>query len=248
MLGPAMLKIIRFASLAGVLPALALCGCGGDSEAGVCNVSVSSLCADSLVAELSLPSGARINNVAYSVTGNGIEEIAGWINTAAPRATASAWVAGIPAGNDYVITLTAMTIGGDRSCQGSARFDMLGSASTSDTSPDCVGSQFMGGDRVGENTCASLTRAVVAPLQTAKGQLIDVKVSGSDADGDNVRFQWEATTGFFYYDYESDTRFECFDSDEELITIEVSDDNFKNCIDRRSVRVRCADLDPESRE
>ena len=80
-----------------------------------------------------------------------------------------------------------------------------------------------------------------APLQTAKGQLIDVEVSGSDADGDHVRFQWEATTGFFYYDYESDTRFECFDSDEELITIEVSDDNFETCIDRRSVRVRCAD-------
>lgn len=213
--------------------------CGGDADAHVCTVSLSNLCADSLVAELHLPEGERINNVAFSVTGNGIEEIAGWINTSAPRATASAWIAGIPAGTGYNISMTALTISGDRSCQGAAQFDLGGPSDIGQAAPECAGAQFMGGMRVNENTCASLATAVVAPLQTTDGQLIDVKVSGFDEDGDNVRFNWTSTAGFFYYDYETDTRFECIDSDSETITIEVSDDNFQTCIDRRTVRVNC---------
>ena len=210
-------------------------GCA--DEATECSVTVSNVCGDSLVAELNLPTLDRIHHVSYSVTGDGLPEISGRINTAAPNAAASTWIAGLPDGEGFTVSMSAQNVAGQTACASSAVFDMPVAAET--TPQDCTRPQPPLGSPT--NACAVVDQAVVAPLQTSLGQVIDVSVKASDADGDPIRYRWAATAGDFYYWYEAVTRYDCDGTDATQITVEVSDDNFTHCIDRRTTTVACVD-------
>jgi hypothetical protein len=217
--------------------ALLVVGCGGQTP--------SAKCSSALLVGLELPTDGSVNQVEYSITGNGIEPITGTINVSAPQATASVEVFGIPPGQGYLFTMAATSTTG--TCQGSSWFDVTVGVSTEiDVFMNCKGTERFGGVRVNGkfNVCAELTRVVVSPLQTADGYVIDVEAHGEDEEGDFVRYRWTATAGDFYYPNEPITRYDCNGAGEnEIIRIEVSDDAFQHCSDAWTVEVSCVDGD-----
>lgn len=217
--------------------ALLAVGCGDPPSSAKCN--------SALVVGLELPTDGSVNQVEYSISGNGIEPITGTINVSAPQSTASVEVFGIPPGEGYLFTMAATSTTGTASCQGSSWFDVTVGVSTEiDVFMNCKGTERFGGVRVNGkfNVCAELTRVVVSPLQTADGYVIDVEAHGEDEEGDFVRYRWTATAGDFYYPNEPITRFDCNGAGEnETIRVEVSDDEFQSCSDAWTVEVSCVD-------
>src|SRR5262245_18651317 len=69
--------------------------------------------------------GVTLNSVSYSITGNGFTK-SGVIDISASP-TISGTIGGIPAGNDYTITLSAVSAEGD-AFTGSARFNVTAGA------------------------------------------------------------------------------------------------------------------------
>ena len=61
-----------------------------------------------LAIELELVDGVEIDEVSYSVTGNGIAPMTGAIDTSAPGTTASVELYGIPAGDKYIADVLAL--------------------------------------------------------------------------------------------------------------------------------------------
>ena len=96
-----------------LLGALAFAGCGAETDP-----------AGDLSIELELANGTEIDEVSYSISGNGMPAMGGTINTSAPGSTASVEVYGIPAGEDYTVEMTATSTDGETSCSGSAEFDV----------------------------------------------------------------------------------------------------------------------------
>ncbi len=213
-------------------------GCGGDSG------PVDS--PGSLQLTLELSGGAQIDEVAYEITGNDMPPMGGTVDTSAPGATASVEVFGIPPGDGYLVKMAATSVDGGTSCEGSTAFDVdVGRVTSVMVMLRCKAPQRLGGVRVNGklNVCAELTKAVVSPLQTSAGFEIDVSAESLDAEGDPISFRW-TPGGSFAEPTSTQTTYTCRDSGAQTITIEVSDDDFKDCIDSWSVEVECVGEEP----
>ncbi len=168
----------------------------------------------------------------------------GTIDTSAPGATASVELFGLGPGEGYRVAMSATSVDGETSCEGSTKFDVgAGEATSLMVTLHCKGAPVFGGVRVeGKlNVCAQLDKVVVAPLQTSQGSAVEVRAGGSDEDGDAVAYRWTATGGSFVDPDEAETTFTCREAAEEEIKIEVSDDDFEQCVDSWTVDVRCVD-------
>ncbi len=225
----------RSRRLAGLLSgALLFAGCGSgetDTTGG-------------LALQLELSDGTQIDEVSFSITGNGMEPMTGTIDTSAPSATASVEVYGLPSGQGYQIMMTALSTDGASSCSGSAEFDVeVGAATELMVMLRCKSSQRLGGVRVNGklNVCAELTKAVVSPLQTSVGSSIDLSAQATDADGDEVDFAWSGTGGSFADVGAVATTYTCEQAGAHAITIAVSDDGFMHCNSNWTVDVICVD-------
>ena len=198
----------------------------------------------SLRLSLELVTGAQIKEVAYEITGTGMSPMSGAIDTNAPSATASVELFGLPPGDGHRVAMMATSVGGETSCDGSTTFDVeAGQVTSVMVTLHCKGAPVFGGVRIDGklNVCAELGKVVVGPLQTSQGSAIDVRAGGSDAEGDAVAYRWTAIGSSFADPNDAETTFTCGESVEEEITIEVSDDEFEQCIDRWTVAVRCVD-------
>lgn len=82
---------------------LFLAGCRGETQQGSSGASV--------VLELELAAASAIDEVAYVVTGEGMDPMGGVIDTSAPGSTASVELFGIPPRQDYLVTMSATTAG-----------------------------------------------------------------------------------------------------------------------------------------
>src|SRR5436305_59405 len=106
-----------------VLMTAALAGCKGkpDAQAGQALMS------------LSLPNGATVNSVAYTISGNGITPITGTVDVSAVGSKVSFVVSGIPQGNAYLVKLSAISTDGATTCGGQANFNIIAKQTTSVT-------------------------------------------------------------------------------------------------------------------
>jgi hypothetical protein len=190
---------------------------------------------------LELVPGTDIDEVAYEITGAGSTS-EGTIDTSAPGATASVEVFGLPAGNDYVIEMTASSSDGSTTCSGEETFAVEANRATElMVMLRCKSEPRLGGVRVNGklNVCAELSKAVASPLQTSEGSAIAIAADANDADDDPVQYRWSATGGTLDDATASETTFNCDDSGPATITIEVSDDGFEDCIDLWQFDVAC---------
>ena len=202
----------------------------------------------SLDLSLELAPGVVINEVKWVISRPLMEDMMGTIDTSAPGATASVEVFGLPPGDGYTVTLTAMVEGEDTPCIGSADFSVVVGISTPVmVMLNCKRPERLGGVRVNGkfNVCAELKKVIVSPLQTSVGNQIDLSALGVDVDDDpeDIQYLWSASTGIIADPGMRVTTYTCTEViDEETITIRISDD-WDFCMDEWDVEVKCVEGD-----
>ncbi len=225
-------RVVRFAWLASF--ALLAAACAGSTDDGASDAS--------LALGFELAEGSQVDEVSYSITGNGIDEIEGVIDTSAPGSTGSVELFGIPPGSQYLVTLVATTNDGETRCEGSARFDVVeGVASVVHVMLGCKRAPRFGSVRAtGEiNVCADLTKVVATPLQTSISNGVFFRAEALDREGDPVRYRWAATGGSLSDPSAAVTTFTCEVDGQQTVALEVSDDDFTECVDGWAIEVTC---------
>ncbi|MGB8331685.1 MAG: class I SAM-dependent methyltransferase, partial [Polyangiales bacterium] len=227
---------------------VSLCVCAALVAAGCSGNSVSVPCYSELRVDLAVSVDGEgqsivLDEVLWTITGNGTAPMSGAIDTSAPGATPSVEVFGLNPGS-YMIDLEASTVDGETRCRGSAPFDVSAGVSTEvAVLLRCKVSQRFGAVRVNGkfNICAELTQAVVAPLQTSIGNRIAVRSQAEDEEGDPIAYAWTADSGAFGNPSAAATFYTCEEAGIHSLTISVSDDGFVYCDDRWTVAIRCVD-------
>lgn len=195
---------------------------------------------------LELADGTQIDEVSYVVSGNDMPDMSGVIDTSAPGSTASIEIYGIGPGRDYLIGMTATSTDGETTCSGSAFFDVaVGEVTDVMVILNCKLPRRLGGVRVNGklNVCASLAKVVVSPLQTSVGNDIDVFAHASDLEGDEITYQWAASSGSFADPSTAITTYTCEEVGDHTLAVAVSDDDFVHCEHGWTVDVTCVDGD-----
>lgn len=219
-------------SLAGML---VLAGCSTDTPSGE---------SGSLDVSLQLEGDVTIHEVAWVITGEGMEPMSGTINTSAPGATASVEVFGLPPGDGYTITMTATSVDGETSCGGSADFEVgTGISTTLMVMLNCKPAEDLGGVRVNGklNVCTDLVKVTVSPLQTSVGNDIDLSALGEDYEGDEFEYLWEGSGGSIEDPNAADTIYTCEEVGNHEVRVTVSDDGFDECNCDWTVAITCVD-------
>ncbi|MEM7436180.1 MAG: hypothetical protein AAF436_13565 [Myxococcota bacterium] len=196
----------------------------------------------SLELSFELATGSQVDEVSYSVTGNGIDPIVGMIDTSDPGATASVEVFGIPPDRHYLVSLSATTTNGELTCEGASRFDVSASeVAEVHVLLSCGRAPRFGGVRADGrlNICAELVKVVASPLQTSIANGLTLVSEAEDGEGDAIAFRWTATGGTLSSPNSAVTMFTCAEEGPQSVKIEVSDDAFAHCIDDWTVDVTC---------
>lgn len=220
-----------------LVAALSLSSCTGDSSTGA---------SGSLSVSLQLRGEILIDQIHWEITRVGMPPMDGTINTSAPGSTPSVEVFGLEPAKGYEITMTAASVMGETSCSGSAEFEVQPGVSTSVmVLLNCKPPLVLGGVRVNGkiNVCADLSVVVVAPLQTSVGDVIELFAGAEDAEGDDISYLWEATSGSFDDPDAADTIYNCEEVGNHDIAVVVSDDGRQDCMSGWTVRITCVEAD-----
>jgi hypothetical protein len=225
--------------IVGLATALTMVGCSNDTTSGEAT--------GSLDLTLELAPGVVINEVKWVISRPLMEDMKGTIDTSAPGATASVEVFGLPPGDGYTVTLTAMAEGEDTPCIGSADFSVVvGISIPVMVMLNCKRPERYGGVRVNGkfNICAELAKVSVSPLQTSVGNDIDLSALAQDVDDDQeaIRYRWTATGGTIANPTDRIATYTCEEVGDDTIVIRVSDDpeEFGEfCMDEWDVDVTC---------
>ncbi|MDX2054737.1 MAG: DUF4215 domain-containing protein [Polyangiaceae bacterium] len=224
-----------------VVALIGICGSGAvvGCSAGRDRVAQRSVGQVSL--KLTIAPGVDVNEVSFTVVGNGISPITNKIPVANLGSTASAFVGGLPAGAGYNITLSAVSVDGKTHCGGSAPFSVVAGQTTSvSIALQCRGPETTGGVQVGGtfNNCPTVDSLVVFPLQVLAGGSISVFSGASDLDGNMLTTKWSATAGNFVDEAAKDTSYICYAAGNQTLTVTVSDGN-PACNATAQVGVEC---------
>lgn len=223
-------------ALASICASAAVVGCSTSSDKVVADGSIGDVGLN-----LTIAPGVDVNEVTFTVTGNGITPITNNIPVANLGSTVSAVIGGLPAGAGYNISLTAKSVDGKTDCAGSAPFTVVAGQTTSvSIALQCRGPKTTGGLQVGGtfNNCPTANSLVVFPLQVLTGGTISVSSSASDLDGTTPTTAWSATGGTFVSASAASTTYNCSVPGNQKLTVTVTDGN-PNCNDTASVDVIC---------
>ena len=230
----------------GACAAAACSSVGSGSPQGAANGAANAPVATSgsIGALLVLPGGITLNTVSYTITG-----ASGFTTTASVDLSntpvLSFTVGGLPAGNGYVITLTAVATDGATSCLGSATFNITAKA-TSQVSihlechqPSTTGTAGITGDA---NVCPVIDGLSASPSVIFVGGSLALTSSAHDADNgpSPLSYQWTATSGTFSDPSTQNPRFTCAAAGPATVTLTVSDgDTSAGCPATLGVGVTC---------
>ncbi|MEP6652026.1 MAG: hypothetical protein ABJA82_01625 [Myxococcales bacterium] len=199
---------------------------------------------------LTLPSGATVTSVHYSVKNSGSTEVAqGDIPVSDSGATISVVIGGIAAGSGYTVALSGMASDGSTCLGTSAAFAVTANASTNVNvlllcrNVNSSGTVVVNGQI---DNCPAVTSYVVSPMATGVNGHIGVSASAADLDAaDTVTYAWTATAGTFNTPTASSATFTCpATSSVVTLTITVSDNaapgsTTPKCSSSRTVVVNC---------
>ena len=198
----------------------------------------------SLTMNLQLPGSVEIDEVAYEVSGNGTVPRSGIINTAGAGSTASFTVS-LPVGLGYLVKLSAVSVDGERSCSGSAPFNItVGETTTVSVSLNCIRTGQVQVDGT-FNNCAELVSPSASPREAYMGEAINLSVSGVDDDGDPIDYAWTGPGGSFADPSAATTTYTCFGTGSHTLSVAVSDDQFIDCAEVWTVAVDCLGPEPQ---
>ena len=231
--------VSRTAALCAVALMTTVVGCKSTNEVPAGNASMS----------LSLPNGATVNSVTYTISGNGITPITGSVNVTGAGSKVSFLVSGIPVGTNYLVKLNAVSTDNSTTCGGQANFNVTANQTTAVT----VLLQCMGNNtgRVVVNGvwCPELSSYSVSPLAVAVGGTIDVSASAIDLDTTDdatATYKWTATAGTFANPSAQSTKYTCAAAGSQTLTIKASATSptidVTGCNDSNTVKVTCVPL------
>ncbi len=217
-------------------------GCGSDPS-----VSPSGSVADenvgSLGLALTMPGGAVLNSVAYTVTGPGGYASAGSVNVT-NSATISTRLT-LPAGGPYSITLSGTSTDNSTTCNGSGQTTITaGQTQTVMIHLTCkeasrTGSALVTGTL---NLCPVVDGIVATPSEVLVGSTIALTGNAHDSDAAPaaLSYQWSASSGSLSSATAADPTFKCTEPGDATITLAVSDgDATAGCPATQTATVTC---------
>ncbi|MFI5308102.1 MAG: EGF domain-containing protein [Polyangiales bacterium] len=196
----------------------------------------------SLSVDLTLPTGATISHVDYTIVGAALQSpLTGMIDVSVPGSTVSVGVSALPAGSGYLLTLTGTASDGS-TCATSARFDIAAGSTTQlgltleCKMPDSDGTVTID---VTLNTCPVIASLTVQPLVINEGGQITLTSSATDADGDPLSYAWTATQGSFASPAQAATTYTCVLGSQMLV---LTVDDHKGCKKSAVAQVSCTPI------
>jgi hypothetical protein len=223
------MKVRAWQSIAAVALAACSASCGRMPRVG--NVSL----------HVTIASDAVVDRVDYELTGVGLTEIKGSIETPAPAKSFERFISHVPAGKGYRVHAHALSRDGKLACDGASTFDVAANATTRvNLGFGCVDAgDGMVNISVGV-ACPGFKVAswTVSPLAASVGSTISVSASTSDVDADAgpSTFAWTASAGRFAAPTDAQTSYVCATAGTVVLTITATS---APCRDMQSVTVTC---------
>ncbi len=227
--------------IAGSSPFLAT-GCGSESSGGPSG-SVADENVGSVGLALTLPGGAVLNTVAYTVTGPGGYASTGNVNVS-NSATISARLP-LPAGGPYTIALSGTSTDNSTSCNGSGQASIVaGQTQTVTIHLTCkeaarTGSALINGTL---NLCPVIDGVGTSPAEVLVGGTIALTGTAHDSDAAPaaVSYQWSTSSGSLSSATAANPTFKCTEPGTATISLSVSDgDAVAGCAATQTATVTC---------
>jgi hypothetical protein len=194
---------------------------------------------------LQLVDGTTIQNASYTITGpNGFMK-SGTINLAS-SSKLTALIAGLPAGANYQIAISAMSTDGSVTCGGSAKFDVMAGQTASVTVPlTCKQAPKTGSVLVSGvlNLCPTIDGIGANPAEVQVGGTIALSGSAHDSDVGPapLGFAWTATGGTLSDATAANPTFTCATPGPATVTLKVTDgDPAESCAATQTAQVNCS--------
>jgi hypothetical protein len=206
--------------------------------------------------KVTLPGGQTLNSINYTITGpNGFTQ-----SSSVPvqnSTTISFVVGGIPAGNNYSVTISGTSTDGTVTCSGSATFSVVAHTTTSVTDTLQCNSAVAeaGAVSVTASTyaCASIYQGSISasPTETVLGGTVALSAAASAANASALTYTWTAPSGTFSAANSAATNFTCATPGQVTLTVTVGDgavpDGAPPCAAvSATVLVTCSVLNPNS--
>jgi len=179
---------------------------------------------------LTLSPGVIVNTVTYTISGNGITPLTGSIDVSMAT-TATAFVSGVPAGNNYLITMHAVSTDGMTTCDGQTNFNVTaGATAMANVILQCRGPGRTTG-QVAINgrldNCPFITGVSANKLTAPVGGAITIGVTATDFDTtDTIVYSWTsapAATGSLGSASSASTTFTCNAVGSAQLSIAITD-------------------------
>jgi len=197
--------------------------------------------------DLQIAPGVTVNTVSWSIQ-NGTYSQSGTVTVQFSN-TITFQVGGIPAGDGYILTLTATSVDGSLTCVGSALFSVAAGLTTSVSfNLVCSPASADAGSisvSAGTTVCAQINSISVLPLETAVNTNISLAATAS-AGSIAPSYAWTATAGKFDNAASPNPVFTCPPTpDQVTLTLTVSpNDSVCPTTFEQSVVVDCQTLNP----
>jgi hypothetical protein len=179
--------------------------------------------------QLTLPDGSQISTVSWAISGpNGANTIvqSGKVDVHASGGTMFL-VSKIPAASGYRVVLSADSVDGGISCEGSAPFAVMARATSQvDVQLACSASSAGGHTTLVDGTsfdCAAWNAVTASPTETAVGTAVSLTATATGPIPANLTYQWSAPCGQFANSSAANTSFTCTTPGPVMVTLVVGD-------------------------
>src|SRR5579883_890300 len=197
---------------------------GGDPGAGSAAQGTGTVGMD-----LTLPGGAVINTVNWTVTGpNGASTVVQTGSVAVGNSSSVSFlVGGIPAGAGYSIALSGQSTDGSVTCSGSSAFNVTARTTTnvsvqlqcSSAAAD-AGSALVNGSTF---NCAAWNSATASPAETTVGTAVSLAATATGPNPAALTYAWSAPSGTFDNPSSPTPQFTCTVPGTVTVTLNVGD-------------------------
>jgi hypothetical protein len=163
---------------------------------------------------LTLPGGAQVSTLAWTITGpNGAATVVKSSTVVVDGLSIKFQVGDIPAATGYRVILSGTSTDTTVSCAGSALFDVTARATTSVSVQLACGAAAAGnhGTHITGTTfnCAAWNSVTANPIETSVGSSVAVSAVATGADPSMLTYAWTAPTGFFDAPSAASANFTC---------------------------------------
>jgi acid phosphatase len=229
-----------------------LVGCSSGSDGSATGTNPGSTeDTGSIGMQLTLPNGSELDTVHWTLTGpNGASTVVQSGNVNVANSKAIAFVVGaIPAGSNYVITLTGTTTDGKVTCAGSATFSVAPHKTTAvsvtlacSVAAGDAGSVAVTGTVV---DCGTVTSIGASPLEVDVGFPVALSSAATGPAPSAVTYAWSAPTGSFDDPTSANPHFTCSAPGPVTVTLTVGDGPVPDggvcdpTLDTATVQVQC---------